>query len=105
MTILNGKLRRRIEGLERSLAPGLHSNPHDEMMQLALRTVSTQDLEVLLELAESGKRESEWNRAESAAVEALKCAFDQEVKRAGFPSVAAFQLSANRLTRASSRRR
>jgi hypothetical protein len=91
---LNGKLRKRIEGLERSLAPALTSKPSDQMMQLALGKVATEDLLVLWELTQSGKREGEWTERESAAVQAVSCAYDREVKLAGYPSVAAFQRSA-----------
>jgi hypothetical protein len=91
---VNGKLRRRIEGLERSLAPALNANLHDEMMQLALSNVSTQDLHVLLQIAESGKQQGEWTEREVAAVRAVSSAYDQEVIRAGYPSIAVFQRSA-----------
>jgi hypothetical protein len=99
VAILNGKLRRRIEGLERSLAPVIHSNPRDEMMQLALSRVSTEDMLVLWEMTKTGNEQTERTERESAAVQAVASAYDQEVKRAGFCSIAAFQLSKIRLAK------
>jgi hypothetical protein len=60
------------------------------MKRLALHNVSTEDLNVLIDIGEQGKQQSEWTERESAAIKAFSDAFDQEVLRAGYPSVAAF---------------
>jgi hypothetical protein len=88
-------LRKRIELLERSLAPapGSASDPYEAMKGLALKGLSTEDLMVLEDVARQGKQECEWTERESAVVKALSCAFEQEVRRAGYRSVKEFQAS------------
>ena len=49
--------------------------------------------ESVLDVIEQGKRECEWTERESVAVEALTCALEQEVQRAGYRSMAEFQRS------------
>jgi hypothetical protein len=85
------KVRKRIERLEKSLAPEGNSDPHEDMNRLALARVSTEDLLALIAIGEQGKPPGEWTEPESAAVHALASAFDQEVLRAGYRSVAEFQ--------------
>jgi len=48
---------------------------------------------VLADVIEQGKRECQWAEREAAAVKALTCAFEQEVQRAGYRSMAEFQRS------------
>jgi hypothetical protein len=43
-------VRRRVERLERFLAPGPASDPYEEMKSLALQSVSTEDLIVLIDV-------------------------------------------------------
>jgi hypothetical protein len=98
-------VRKRIERLERFLAPEPASNPYDAIKRLALQSLSTEDLTVLSDVIEQGKRECQWTEREWAAVKALSCAFGQEVQRAGYRSMAEFQrhgfgpASASRTTR------
>jgi hypothetical protein len=63
------------------------------MKRLALQSLSTEDLLVLEDAARQGKQECEWTERESAAVKAFSCAFEQEVRRAGYGSVKEFQSS------------
>jgi hypothetical protein len=98
------KVRKRIERLEKSLAPERNSSPHDDMKRLALQSLSTEDLLLLLVVAECGKREDEWTEPESAAVKALAGAFDQEVLRAGYRTGAEFQRNPFAAPKASHRR-
>ena len=88
-------MRRRIEWLERSLAPApaSGSNPYEDMERLALRSLSTEDLLVLIDVTKPGKRECEWTERELAAVKAITGAFEQEVQRAGYRPVAELQRS------------
>jgi hypothetical protein len=86
-------VRRRIEGLERSMARMRGPDPYDAIRCLALRSLSTEDLMVLRDVIEQGKRECQWTERESTAVKALSRAFEQEVQRAGYRSMAAFQRS------------
>jgi hypothetical protein len=86
-------VRKRLERLERFLAPEPASDPYDAIERLALQSLSTEDLTVLADVIEQGRREREWTERESAAVKALTCALDQEVQRAGSRSVADFQRS------------
>ena len=88
-------LRKRIEWLERSLAPAptSASDPYEDIKSLALRSLAMEDLWVLRGVAEQGKRECEWTECESAAVKAFTDAFEQEVRRAGYGSVEEFQSS------------
>jgi hypothetical protein len=96
-------VRKRIERLERSLAPERNSDPHEDMKRLALDSLSKENLLVLIDMCEQGKRECEWTERESAAVKALTGAFEQEVLRAGYRSVAEFQRHPLRVPRASHR--
>jgi hypothetical protein len=84
-------VRKRIESLEKSLGPELSSNPHGDMMRLAVQSLPTDDLMLLIAVTESGQMESEWTEGESAAVQALAGAFLQEVLRAGYRSIAEFE--------------
>ena len=77
------------------------SNPYGEMQRQVLHGLSTDDLLALINVTESGKREGEWTERESAAAKALSCAFEQEVQRAGYRSVAEFQRHPFRVPRAS----
>ena len=86
-------VRRRVERLERFLAPEPASDPYDEMKSLALQSVSEEDLIVLIDVIKQGKRERQWTEREAAAMKAFTCAFEQEVQRAGYRSVAEFQRS------------
>jgi hypothetical protein len=86
-------VRRRVERLERFLAPEPASDPYDEMKSLALQSVSEEDLIVLIDVIKQGKRECQWTEREAAAVRAFTFAFEQEVQRAGYRSVAEFQRS------------
>jgi hypothetical protein len=90
-------VRRRIEKLERSLAPKPGPDPHDTIQRLALRSLSREDLMVLADVIEQGKRECQWTERESAVVKALTCALEQEVQRAGYRSMAEFQRRGYRL--------
>jgi hypothetical protein len=67
--------------------------PDEAVQSLALRSLSTEDLIVLIDVVEQGKRECQWTEREWTAVKALTCAFEQEVQRAGYPSMAEFQRS------------
>jgi hypothetical protein len=67
------------------------SDPHDAIQRLALQSLSTEDLTVLADVIEPGRRECEWTESESTAVRALTGAFEQEVRRAGYRSMAEFQ--------------
>jgi len=80
-------VRKRIERLERSLTPERNADPFEEMKRLALQSISTEDLLVLLDMVEQDKRENEWTERESAAAKALTVAFEQEVLRAGRQSL------------------
>ena len=88
-------LRKRIEWLERSLAPapGSVSDPYEAMKGRALQSLSTEDLMVLEDAARQGKQECEWTERESAAVKSFSGAFEHEVRRAGYGSVEEFQSS------------
>jgi hypothetical protein len=97
-------VQKRIEKLERSLAPARNSDPREAMESLALHSVSTEDLLVLRKMCRAGKRESERTEPESAAVKAFSDAFEQEVRRAGYRSVAEFNRHPFRGPRASHRR-
>jgi hypothetical protein len=84
-------VRRRVERLERFLALEPASDPYGATQRLALQSLSTEDLEVLEDVIGQGKRECQWTERESVAVKALTCAFEQEMQRAGYRSVAEFQ--------------
>jgi hypothetical protein len=84
-------VRRRVERLERFLAPEPASDPYDDMKRLALQSLSTEDLGVLENVIGQGKRECQWTEREAAAMKAFTCAFEQEVQRAGYRSAAEFQ--------------
>jgi hypothetical protein len=86
-------VRKRIEGLERSMTLMRGPDPYDAIQRLALRSLSMEDLLMLADVIEHGKRECQWTERESAAVKALTGAFEQEVQRAGYRSVAEFQRS------------
>jgi hypothetical protein len=86
-------VRRRLERLERFLAPEPASGPYDAINRLALQSLATEDLTVLIDVIEQGKRACEWTDRESAAVKALTGALEQEVQRAGYRSMAEFQRS------------
>jgi hypothetical protein len=86
-------VRKRIEGLEKSMARMRGPDPYDAIKCLALQSLATEDLTVLADVIEQGKGECQWTERESTAVKALTCAFEQEVQRAGFRSVAKFQRS------------
>jgi hypothetical protein len=75
-------VRRRVEQLERFLAPEPASDPYDDMKRLALQSVSEEDLIVLIDVIKQGKQECQWTEREAAAMKALTCAFEQEVQRA-----------------------
>jgi hypothetical protein len=80
---------RRLEDMALMRGPG----PYEAIQRLALRSLPTEDLMVLIDVIEQGKRECQWTERESAGVKALTCAFQQEVQRAGYRSMAAFQRS------------
>lgn len=84
-------VRRRVERLVRFLAPEPASDPYDDTKRLALQGLATEDLMVLGDVIEQGKRECQWTERESAAVKALNGAFEQEVQGAGYRSMAEFQ--------------
>jgi len=86
-------VRRRVERLERFLVPEPASDPYDEMKSLALQSVSEEDLTALEDVIGQNKRECQWTEREAAAMKAFTCAFEQEVLRAGYRSVADFQRS------------
>jgi hypothetical protein len=86
-------VRRRVERLERFLAPQPGPNPYDAIQRLALQSLATEDLTVLADVIEQNRQECEWTAHESAAVKTLTCAFEQEVQRAGYRSMAEFQRS------------
>jgi hypothetical protein len=86
-------VRKRVERLERFLAPEPAADPYDAIQRLALQSLSTEDLTVLADVIEQGRRECQWTEGEAAAVRALTCAFEQEAQRAGFRSMAEFQRS------------
>ena len=86
-------VRRRVERLERFLAPEPASDPYDGILLLALQSLSEQDLKALEEMTGQGKRECQWTEREAAAMKAFTCAFEQEVQRAGYRSMAEFQRS------------
>jgi len=46
---------------------------------------------MLGDVIKQGKRECQWTESESTAVRALTRAFEQEVRRAGYRSMAEFQ--------------
>ena len=77
-------VRKRIEGLERTMALMRGPDPYDAIQRLALRSISTDDLTVLADVIEQGKRECQWTERESTAVKVLTCAFEQKVQRAGY---------------------
>jgi hypothetical protein len=86
-------VRRRVERLERFLAPEPASDPYGGILLLALQGLSEQDLEALEEVTGQGKQECQWTKREAAAAKALSCGFEQEVQRAGYRSAAEFQRS------------
>ena len=86
-------VRKRVERLERFLAPEPASDPYDAIRRLALQSLSTEDLTVLIDVIEQGKRACEWTDRESAAVKALTGALEQEVQRAEYRSMAELQRS------------
>jgi len=86
-------VKRRVERLERFLAPEPASDPYEEMKSLALQSVSEEDLIVLIDVIKQGKRECQWTEREAAAMKAFTCAFEQEVQSAGYRSTAEFQRS------------
>ena len=86
-------VRRRLERLERFLAPEPAADPYDAIKRLALQSLATEDLMVLAEVIEHGKPKCQWTEREAAAVRALTGAFEQEAQRAGFRSVAESQRS------------
>jgi hypothetical protein len=75
------------------------------MMRLALKSVPTEDLLVFWEMCEPSKKQTERTERESAAMQAVSCAYDRAAKEAGYPSIAAFQEHADRLLQATYRRR
>ena len=86
-------VRKRVERLERFLAPQPAADPYDAIRRLALQSLATEDLTVLIDVIEQGKPECQWTERESVAVKALTCGLDQEVQRAGYRSLQALQSS------------
>jgi hypothetical protein len=86
-------VRRRLERLERFLAPEPAADPYDAIKRLALQSLATEDLTVLADVIGRDRRECQWTERESTAVKALTCALDQAVQRAGYRSMAEFQRS------------
>jgi hypothetical protein len=86
-------VRKRVERLERFLAPEPASDPYDAIKRLALQSLATEDLTVLADVIGQDRRECEWTERDSTAMKSLTCALDQGVQRAGFRSVADFQRS------------
>jgi hypothetical protein len=84
-------VRKRIEGLEKSMARMRGPDPYDAIQRLALQSLSTEDLTVIADVIEQGRRECQWTERESTAVKALTGALEQEVQRAGYRSMAEFQ--------------
>ena len=76
---------------DRAGLSGRGPDPCDAIQRLALQSLSTEDLTVLADVIEPGRRECEWTESESTAVRALTGAFEQEVRRAGYRSMAEFQ--------------
>jgi hypothetical protein len=84
-------VRRRVERLERFLAPEPASDPYDGILLLALQSLSGEDLMALEDVTGQGKRGCQWTEREAEAAKALTGAFEQEVQRAGYRSAAEFQ--------------
>jgi hypothetical protein len=68
-------------------------DPYNAIQRPALQRLSTENLMVLVDAIEQGRRECQWTERESTAVKALTCAFEQEVQRVGYRSMAEFQRS------------
>jgi hypothetical protein len=68
-------------------------DPYNAIQRPALQRLSTENLMVLVDAIEQGRRECQWTERESTAVKALTCAFEREVRRAGYRSMAEFQRS------------
>jgi hypothetical protein len=84
-------VRKRIEGLERSLARTPAPDPHDVVRLLALQSLSMEELTVLRDVVAEGKPECQWTECELAAVKALNGALEREAQRAGYRSMADYQ--------------
>src|ERR1039457_3903154 len=56
------------------------SDPNSAMQRVALRRLLTKDLRVLCDIADHGKQEGDRTEIELNAVNALVCAFEQEVQ-------------------------
>ena len=86
-------VKRRVERLERFLAPEPASDPYDGILLLALQGLSEEDLIALEDVTGQVKRECQWTEREAEAAKALTGAFEQEVQRAGYRSMTEFQRS------------
>jgi hypothetical protein len=85
----------RLRRLEATLRPVSKpvSDPNRAMQRLALGRLLTKDMVVLCDIADRGKRESDWTEIESNAVKAFVGAFEQEVQGAGYRSIREFHRS------------
>jgi hypothetical protein len=60
-------VRKRIEGLEKSMARMRGPDPYDAIQRLALQSLPTEDLTVLIDVIEQGRRKCEWTERDSTA--------------------------------------
>ena len=87
---MTARLLRRIRRLETSAGLLGQSGPRDAVVSAALARVSTADLFLLMEAAESQRPYPEWNGDQVSAGESLRSAMEAECTRAGFKSMAEF---------------
>jgi hypothetical protein len=64
-------MRRRVERLERFLAPGPASDPYDDKRRLALQSLPEEDLEALEDVIGQGRRECQWTEREASRDEGV----------------------------------
>jgi len=79
-------LGRRLNRIEAVLWPTSRrgSDLSSKMQSLALERLSDEDLGALEDILEQGKQERQWNERESKAVKALRSAFEQAARQAGY---------------------
>jgi hypothetical protein len=93
MNCLNGRMRRRLEALERSRPLQRYPDQHQEILTRTIQQLSTEDLRLVRDLIAQGRWEGELTEEESAAARLFTSLFEQEAQRAGYSSMAEFQRS------------
>lgn len=91
MTSLSRRLKL-LEATVRSVST-IGAERHAAMKSLAIQHLSLEDLDALEGILDHGRQANQWTDRETNAVKALTAAFEQEVQKAGYAAVGAFNRS------------